>query len=145
MVAAQETTYTERFVESIKKIGRKPESSKDVRWLAEQTGVSYQAMKKVIAGTTNMLAADNNVRAAKALRVNSEWLATGELGAHGADAAEIAAIYHAANDQGRAVLRATAHALIVEGKRPPTAVDEPEPPPEPPTPSRKSAKRTRGA
>jgi hypothetical protein len=46
--------------------------------VAEGVGVTYQAIKKVVDGTTKMLAADNNVRAARLLGVNSEWLATGE-------------------------------------------------------------------
>lgn len=51
--------------------------------LAKALGVSYQAIKKVLLGTTKMLKADHNLLAAKYLRVDSEWLATGEGSARG--------------------------------------------------------------
>jgi hypothetical protein len=54
------------------------ESGLGVGALADGIGVTYQAIKKVVDGSTKMLAADNNVRAARLLGVNSEWLATGE-------------------------------------------------------------------
>lgn len=50
----------------------------DAKWLAQKIGVSYQAAVKALAGDTKSLTAENNVKAARALGVNSEWLATGE-------------------------------------------------------------------
>lgn len=50
----------------------------DAKALALHVGVSYQAIKKVLVGSSGMLRADNNVLAARYLQVNSEWLATGE-------------------------------------------------------------------
>lgn len=70
--------YAARLQAAMRSAGRDPDESADVNWLATLIGVSYQAVKKAIAGQTRMLAADNNVRAARALCVNSEWLATGE-------------------------------------------------------------------
>lgn len=40
--------------------------------------VSYQAMKKVADGKTKSLSAENNAHAARFLKVNSHWLATGQ-------------------------------------------------------------------
>lgn len=86
MVARPPSDYTARFVQAVQDAGRDPFSSKDVGWLADKLNISYQAMKKVISGDTRMMAADNNVKAAMLLGVNSEWLATGEgpqrIGAH---------------------------------------------------------------
>jgi len=50
----------------------------DEHAMAKALDVSYQAIKKVLLGTSKMLRADNNVRAAQFLRVDSEWLATGQ-------------------------------------------------------------------
>lgn len=55
----------------------------DVTALAKGLRVSYQAVKKVIDGRTHAFTADNNVRAARLLKVDSEWLATGEGQARG--------------------------------------------------------------
>lgn len=70
--------YTERFRDAMEKSGKNPDDSKAVRSLAGELNITYQAMAKVLNGGTKMMAADNNVRAAKLLAVNSEWLATGE-------------------------------------------------------------------
>jgi hypothetical protein len=69
--------YAGRLQAAMRHAGKAPEDSKAAGWLAEKLGVSYQAAKKAINGETKMLAADNNVKAAHALKVNSEWLATG--------------------------------------------------------------------
>ena len=45
--------------------------------LAAELRVSYQAVMKVIVGSTKMLKADHNVMAARVMGVDSEWLATG--------------------------------------------------------------------
>lgn len=45
--------------------------------LAKALGVSYQAVKKVLAGGTKALSAPNNSAAAAFLGVNPDWLATG--------------------------------------------------------------------
>lgn len=44
--------------------------------LARALGISYQAVRKVLQG--GRLTAENNIAAARYLRVNSEWLATGK-------------------------------------------------------------------
>jgi len=46
--------------------------------LAAAMGVSYQAVKKVIDGGSTAFSAANNSVAARALKVNGDWLATGE-------------------------------------------------------------------
>ncbi len=46
--------------------------------LAAAIGVSYQAVKKVLGGSSAAFSAANNSKAAKFLGVNSHWLATGE-------------------------------------------------------------------
>lgn len=63
--------YKDRLALAMKDAG-KNESE-----LAGSLKVSYQAIKKVLAGTTNALTAANNSNAAKFLGVDSHWLATG--------------------------------------------------------------------
>lgn len=46
--------------------------------LATGMGLSYQAVKKVLNGTSKAFTALNNVLAARVLNVNPTWLATGE-------------------------------------------------------------------
>lgn len=46
--------------------------------LARELGVSPQAIQKVLDGKSNAFTAANNVKAARFLRVSSDWLATGE-------------------------------------------------------------------
>ncbi len=53
-------------------------SGKTEHDIADGIGISYQAVKKILAGTSKMLKADNNVKAARLMQVDSEWLATGE-------------------------------------------------------------------
>lgn len=50
----------------------------DTTQLAKLVGVSYQAAKKVVDGTSRAFSAENNSFAAKALNVSSDWLATGK-------------------------------------------------------------------
>lgn len=64
--------YTGRFNRAMKDAGL------DVSAVAEGIGLTYQAVKKVQLGTTKMLTAENNVKAARIMGVSSEWLATGE-------------------------------------------------------------------
>lgn len=45
--------------------------------LAKELGVSYQAVKKVLTGGTKSLSAKNNAKAARFLKVDADWLATG--------------------------------------------------------------------
>ena len=58
--------------------GLDPARPEHVGLLANSIDATYQAAKKAIDGTTKKLAADNNVKASRMLRVDSEWLATGE-------------------------------------------------------------------
>lgn len=53
-------------------------SEMQIGTLAAHIGVSYQAIKKLLDGGSKMLNAENNVKAAHALGVSSEWLATGK-------------------------------------------------------------------
>lgn len=46
--------------------------------LARHLGVSTQAIGQVITGSTKSLTAENSARAARFLRVDHHWLATGE-------------------------------------------------------------------
>ena len=46
--------------------------------LARHLGVSSQAVGQVITGSTKSLTAENSARAARFLRVDHHWLATGE-------------------------------------------------------------------
>ena len=72
------TSYASRLQQAMRDAGRDPDDTNSIGWLAEQLRVSYQAAKKAVDGATKALTAENNVRAARALGVNSEWLATGE-------------------------------------------------------------------
>lgn len=72
------TEYAERLQQAMRRAGREPSDTGSVRWLAEELGVSYQAAKKAVLGSTKMLAADNSAKAAQVLGVNSHWLATGD-------------------------------------------------------------------
>lgn len=53
-------------------------ADKDRQQLADAIGVSVQAIGQVIAGKTKALTAENSERAARFLRVDPFWLATGE-------------------------------------------------------------------
>ena len=64
--------YGQRFALAMRQAG------KSTQQIADGLRLSYQAIAKVLAGTTKMLAADNNARAARMLGVDSDWLATGE-------------------------------------------------------------------
>lgn len=46
--------------------------------LADRLMISYQAVKKVLDGKSAAFSAANNAKAARALAVSSEWLATGD-------------------------------------------------------------------
>lgn len=66
------TTFQERLEKAMEKTGTSP------RELADGLGLTYQAVKKVVDGKTRQMAADNCAHAAKFLKVNHWWLATGE-------------------------------------------------------------------
>ena len=67
-----QTTYTERLYRAMSAAGIKSEE------LAEAVGVTYHGIRKVLEGKSGSLNALNNARAAKALGIDSDWLATGE-------------------------------------------------------------------
>lgn len=64
-------TYTERFRTAVER------AQADLGQLAEAVGLSYQAVKKVYDGHSKSFTAENNVKVARVLKVDSEWLATG--------------------------------------------------------------------
>lgn len=70
-VATMVDDYASRFARAMKL------ANMDIRAVADAVGVSYQAVKKVLEGTTKMMAADNNFVAAHVMKVDAEWLARG--------------------------------------------------------------------
>lgn len=70
--------YAARLQAAMRAAGKNPEDRGTATWLAQRLEVTYQAARKAISGETKMLTAENNVRAARALGVDSEWLATGD-------------------------------------------------------------------
>ena len=46
--------------------------------LARSLGISYQAVKKLCDGTSKSFSAENNMKAAKLLGINPDWLASGQ-------------------------------------------------------------------
>lgn len=64
--------YKDRLLSAMKRVNMTTQQ------LADKIGISYQAVKKVIDGKSAGFGIINNVRAAAALNVNSDWLATGE-------------------------------------------------------------------
>jgi len=46
--------------------------------LARKLGVSYQAVDKYRRGTSGTMSAENNLKAARHLQVNPDWLASGD-------------------------------------------------------------------
>lgn len=75
---ATRTDYTERLHQAMRLAGLNPEESSGVHVLSKALGCTYQAAKKALDGATKMLTADNNVAASYFLKVDSEWLATGQ-------------------------------------------------------------------
>lgn len=65
-------SYKDRLAEALRSA-----NASDTQ-LAKHLGVSIQAIRKVAAGTTIALTAENNSRAARFLKVSPDWLATGE-------------------------------------------------------------------
>lgn len=63
--------YKDRFAEAMKLAGVAEHQ------VAAALGISYQAVKKVLAGTTSALTASNNSVAATYMKVDADWLATG--------------------------------------------------------------------
>lgn len=72
MVAPRESTYKERLAAAMER------ASADVHSVAKALDISYTAVKKVVDGKSNALTAENNAKAARFLKVDSDWLATGE-------------------------------------------------------------------
>ena len=68
---ADKTDYCARFQQAMR------ESGKTEQQIADHLDVSYQAVRKLMTGGTKMLNAANNVKAARFMGVDSEWLATG--------------------------------------------------------------------
>ena len=56
-----------------------------VTTLAREMGISYQAVKKVVDGTSTSFSAANNAEAAQVLKLNPDWLATGKGSMNAAD------------------------------------------------------------
>lgn len=54
------------------------EAKETISTLHPKLGISYQAMKKVVTGGTKRLASHNHTEAARLLKVDPRWLATGE-------------------------------------------------------------------
>jgi transcriptional regulator with XRE-family HTH domain len=66
------TEYRDRLADAMKVCGMNAHA------LAARVGISYQAVMKVLAGTSKALTAANNSIAAQAMGVDTDWLATGE-------------------------------------------------------------------
>lgn len=69
-------SYGKRLERALKLAG------KERKELADNINVSVQAIGQVIVGKTAALTAENSARAAKFLKVDHHWLATGEGVAH---------------------------------------------------------------
>lgn len=63
--------FTDRLKQAMARAGV------ETRALANELGVSYQAINKLLHGTSKSLSAKNNVKAASFLKVSAAWLATG--------------------------------------------------------------------
>jgi transcriptional regulator with XRE-family HTH domain len=68
---AEPGDYKDRFATAMELSG------KDVHAIAKDLGVTYQAIKKILNGSTKMPRADHSAIAAGAMKVDSVWLATG--------------------------------------------------------------------
>jgi transcriptional regulator with XRE-family HTH domain len=66
-----DTDYRERLARAMKLSGI------TIHQLADDLEVTYQAIKKVLAGTSKALTAANTFRAARLMGIDAEWLATG--------------------------------------------------------------------
>lgn len=65
------SSYGERLEKALKDTGR------DRKWLADQIGITVQALSPLMAGKTVALTASNHEKAAAALQVDGYWLANG--------------------------------------------------------------------
>lgn len=70
--------YTERLHAAMRLAGMDPLAPASITALAVALGVSYQAVKKLVDGTSKKMDVAHNVKASRFLRVDSEWMATGE-------------------------------------------------------------------
>lgn len=77
--------------------------------LANALGVSYQAIRAVLAGVTNSLTAANNAKAAGFMNVDPGWLATGQEAAPPSAPWDAFAAYIAKLEDRVAALEAAAH------------------------------------
>jgi len=68
----QDTSYKDRLAAAMEAAGV------TVHQLAAEMGVTYQAVKKALKGTSSEMGAANNAKAAAILKVDSDWLALGE-------------------------------------------------------------------
>jgi transcriptional regulator with XRE-family HTH domain len=80
--AMVETTYTQRLAAALdvpedKKLWN-TEAREKALALASELGVSRQAVEKFFRDESGSMSAENNSRAARFLRVDPDWLATGE-------------------------------------------------------------------
>lgn len=82
--------------------------------LSKALGVSYQAAVKAIDGRTKMLAADNNVAAARHYGVDSEWLATGQGRQKGERSRFAQDVADAIDDKVPEQLKASIATLLIE-------------------------------
>jgi phage repressor protein C with HTH and peptisase S24 domain len=64
--------YSARLAEAMKHAGYSTQQ------LADALGISYQAVRKIVNRQSTAFTAENNSKAAKVLRVNADWLATGQ-------------------------------------------------------------------
>lgn len=69
------TTYGERLESALK--AKRPADKNARQWLADQLGISVQAVGQVLSGKTKALTAENHEKAALALGCSGFWLATG--------------------------------------------------------------------
>lgn len=72
------SSLSDRLREALADAQKKPSSEKiNQAWLSRRVGISTAAMTKWFNGTTQALDGENLIKAAKALDISPEWLATG--------------------------------------------------------------------
>lgn len=71
------TTYSQRLAIAMGFPDAEP-TSEAKKAVAAAIGVSYQAIAKVFRDSSKSMSAENNSRTARHLRVDPDWLATGE-------------------------------------------------------------------
>lgn len=68
----------DRLTAAMRASGIDPANNDQVRKLAAQLKITYQGLRKLIAGESKTLMAKTNSKAAKEMGVDPDWLATGE-------------------------------------------------------------------